>query len=127
MNSPTGELRELTEQIIGCAMEVHRHLGPGLLEAAYEAALRLELAFQKVNFERQKILPVEYKGRYIGNYRVDILVENKVVMQLKSVSHFDPVFSAQIMNYMRLGGFKVGLLVNFNSRLLREGIKRFVL
>jgi len=127
MNSPTGELRELTEQIIGCAMEVHRHLGPGLLEAAYEAALRLELAFQKVNFERQKILPVEYKGRYIGNYRVDILVENKVVMQLKSVSHFDPVFSAQIMNYMRLGGFKVGLLVNFNSRLLGEGIKRFVL
>jgi GxxExxY protein len=121
------DINALTEKIIGCAIEVHRQLGPGLLEGTYEAALAIELESASVSFERQAAFPVLYKGRTIGEYRLDFYVEKQVVVEIKSVERFDPVFSAQILTYLRVTGAKVGLLINFNSRLLHEGIKRFIL
>jgi GxxExxY protein len=117
----------LTERIIGCAIEVHRHLGPGLLESIYESALAVELEFQKISFRRQVIVPIEYRCRLIGEHRLDLIVEDDVVLELKSVERFDPVFEAQLLTYLRLRRIKTGLLINFNSRLLRDGIKRLVL
>jgi len=117
----------LTEKIIGCAIEVHRVLGPGLLEASYEAALAIEFETATLKFQRQLIIPVFYKGRLIGEHRLDFLVEDAVVVELKSVERFDPIFEAQILTYLRLSGKHRGLLINFNSRLLKEGVKRFVL
>jgi GxxExxY protein len=117
----------LTERIIGCAIEVHRELGPGLLEGAYEAALGVELEERGLRYERQKIMPVLYKGRSVGEYRVDLIVEDEVVVEIKSVERLDPVFDAQVLTYLRVTGKHVGLLINFNSRLLKQGVKRFVL
>jgi GxxExxY protein len=121
------ESDQLTQRIIGCAIEVHRHLGPGLLESIYAAALAAELEFQKIAFKQQVSVPIEYRGRILGEYRLDLLVENAVVVELKSVERFDPVFEAQLLTYLKLTKLKTGLLINFNSRLLRDGIKRFVL
>jgi len=119
-------INALTEKIIGCAIEVHRQLGPGLLEGTYEAALAIELEIAGIHFERQLIFPVVYKGRKIGEYRLDFLVDKQVVVEIKSVERFDPVFEAQVLTYLRVTGARVGLLINFNSRLLHEGIKRFI-
>ena len=121
------EKDSLTERIIGCAIEVHRVLGPGLLEASYEAALAIELEAAKLRFQRQLLVPVSYKGRPIGEHRLDFLVEDAVVVELKSVERFDPLFEAQLLTYLRLTGKRRGLLLNFNSRLLKDGIRRFVL
>lgn len=121
------EINELTGKIIGCAIEVHKRLGPGLLESLYEAALCVELEESGLAYERQKVLPVTYRGRSIGEFRIDTVVENTVVLELKSVERHDPVFEAQILSYMRLGNYKFGLLINFNSKLLKDGIKRFIL
>ena len=117
----------LTERIIGCAIEVHRVLGPGLLEASYEAALVIEFTAAKLVFQRQLVIPVFYKGQPIGEHRLDCLVEDSVVVELKSVERFDPIFEAQVLTYLRLSGKHRGLLINFNSRLLKDGVKRFVL
>lgn len=117
----------LTERIIGCAIEVHRQLGPGLLEDTYERALCVELELANLTFKRQVLFPVVYKGRSIGEYRIDLIVEDSVVLELKSVDRFDPVFEAQLLTYLRVTGKKVGLLINFNTRLLKDGIKRYVL
>lgn len=117
----------LTERIIACALEVHRQLGPGLLEATYEAAMCVELQLQGLRFEAQKAIPISYKGKTIGEYRLDLIVEDEVVVEIKSVERYDPVFEAQILTYLRATGKRVGLLINFNSRLLTHGIKRFVL
>ena len=117
----------LTERIIGCAIEVHRVLGPGLLEASYEAALTIEFTAAKMVFQRQLTIPVFYKGQPIGQHRLDFLVEDAVVVELKSVERFDPIFEAQVLTYLRLSGKHRGLLINFNSRLLKDGVKRFVL
>jgi GxxExxY protein len=117
----------LTERIIACAIEVHRELGPGLLESIYESALAVELFQQGVRFARQKQLPVTYKGESVGDFRIDLLVEDLIVVELKSVERNDPLFEAQLLSYMKLGGYNVGLLVNFNSLLLAKGIKRLVL
>ena|SRR5258706_15364582 len=117
----------LTERIIGCAIEVHRVLGPGLLEASYEAALAIEFEAAKLNFQRQLIIPVFYKGQSIGEHRLDFLIEDAVVIELKSVERFDPIFEAQVLTYLRLSGKHRGLLINFNSRLLKDGVKRFIL
>jgi GxxExxY protein len=117
----------LTEKIIGCAIEVHRVLGPGLLEASYEAALAIEFQAAKINFQRQLIIPVFYKNHPIGEHRLDFLVEDAVILELKSVERFDPLFEAQVLTYLRLSGKRRGLLMNFNSRVLKDGIKRFVL
>ena len=117
----------LTERIIGCAIEVHRVLGPGLLEASYEAALVIEFTAAKLVFQRQLVIPVFYKGQPIGEHRLDFLVEDSVVVELKSVERFDPIFEAQVLTYLRLSGKHRGLLINFNSRLLKDGVKRFFL
>jgi GxxExxY protein len=117
----------LTERIIGCSIEVHRELGPGLLECIYQSALSIEFALQGIHFQQQLPIPVSYKGESIGEYRIDMLVEDTVVLELKSTERHDPVFEAQLLSYMKLGGYKIGLLINFNSTLLTKGIKRFVL
>jgi GxxExxY protein len=117
----------LTEKIIGCAIEVHRMLGPGLLEATYEAALCVELKFAGLSFQRQSVVPVSYKNHPVGDYRLDLIVENSVVVEIKTVDRFDPVFEAQLLTYLKITGIKRGLLLNFNSRLLKDGIKRMVL
>jgi GxxExxY protein len=119
------ELNRLTERIIGCAIEVHRHMGPGLLESVYESAMCIELELAGLAHERQKVVPVVYKGHLIGEHRLDLLVEDAVIVELKSVERFDPLFQAQVMSYLKLTGKPVGLLINFNTRLLKEGIHRY--
>jgi GxxExxY protein len=121
------EINKITEKIIGCAIEVHRSLGPGLLESIYEKALCIEFEQKSIKFEKQKIINVSYKTRYVGDFKTDILVEDEVVLELKSVERHDPVFEAQILSYMKLGNNKIGLLINFNSKLLIEGIKRYII
>ncbi len=120
--------RLLTEQIIGAAIEVHKHLGPGLLESAYLICLQRELGLRNVKFECEKPLPIEYKGVQLGSsYRLDLVVEKKVVVELKSVDALEEVHEAQLLTYLKLTGCKVGLLINFNVTVLRNGIKRMVL
>ena len=117
---------KLTEMIIGCA-EVHRQLGPGLLECIYESAMAIELEFGGIGFQRQVAVPIRHRERLIGEHRLDLIVENIVIVELKSVERFDPIFEAQLLTYLKLTKIKVGILINFNSRLLRDGIKRFIL
>lgn len=121
------EQDQLTKKIIGCAIEVHKYLGPGLLESLYEEALCIELKQAGLKYERQKEVPVYYKTHLIGKQRIDLIVEDKVIIEIKSVERFDPVFEAQILSYMKMTSKKVGLLINFNTRLLKEGINRFIL
>ena len=121
------ELNELTEKISGCAIEVHRNIGPGLLESVYDKALAIELKNAGLKFERQKTLNVLYKEKSIGEFKIDVLVENQIVLELKSVERHDPVFEAQLLSYLKLGKYKLGLLINFNKKLLKEGIKRIIL
>ena len=118
---------DITEKIIGCCIEVHQRLGPGLLESIYENALCIEFDLNKINYERQKGFSVNYREKFIGDFRMDLIVENQVVVELKCVQRFDPVFEAQILSYMKLGNFKLGLLINFNSKMFRDGIKRYIL
>ena len=126
--SNLAELNELTKQIIGAAIEVHRHLGPGLLETAYEACLAYELQQLGLSFERQKALPLVYKEiRLDQGYRIDLLVERKVVVELKVVERIGPVHEAQVLSYLRFSGCKIGLLLNFNVKLLKDGIRRFIM
>ena len=118
---------ELTEKIIGCAIEVHRVLGPGLLESAYEECLCRELAVQGIEFERQVSLPVEYKGVKLDcGYRMDIVVEKSVVVEVKTVEKLLPLHEAQLLTYLKLSGIRRGLLLNFNTAVLRSGIKRLM-
>ena len=118
----------LTEKIIGCAIEVHRYLGPGLLESAYEECLCYELLKAGLKVERQKALPVVYKEIKLDcGYRLDILVENCVLIELKSVEALNPVHEAQILTYMKFSNKEVGLLINFNVTLLKYGLKKYVL
>ena len=119
---------QLTEAIIGGAIEVHRELGPGLLESAYEECLCHELQLRGLAFQRQVDLPVVYKGiRLDCGYRADLVVEDRVVLELKTVEKIMPVHEAQLLTYLRLSAKRVGLLLNFNSAVLRDGIKRMVL
>ncbi|MGM0563591.1 MAG: GxxExxY protein [Pseudomonadota bacterium] len=117
----------LSQGVIGAAIEVHRELGAGLLESVYEKALCAELYRRGFNCEQQKVMPVLYKGERIGEHRIDLLVNNRLVIEVKSVERFESVFDAQILSYMKLGQYPVGLLLNFNTKLLKNGIKRFVL
>ncbi len=117
----------LTEKIIGAAIEVHKHLGPGLLESAYEECLCYELKAGNALFERQKVLPILYKGNMIdARYRVDIIVQGVIPIEIKAVQALHPVHDAQILTYMKIGGWEVGLLINFNVPLLKNGIKRII-
>ena len=121
------DINQITEKIIGCAIEVHRTLGPGLLEGTYEEALCIEFSDAGIKFQRQMPFPIMYKGRNLGQYRLDLLVDEQVIVEIKSVERFDSVFEAQILTYLRVTGKRIGLLINFNSRLLRNGVKRFAL
>ena len=121
------ETDPVTERIIGCAIEVHRQLGPGLFEGIYESALCVEMGMCGIPFERQLGLPILYKGRPVGEYRLDLIVDRQVVVEVKAVERHDPVFDAQILTYLRASGCRRGLLINFNSRLLVGGVKRYVL
>jgi GxxExxY protein len=119
---------DLTGEIIGAAMSVHRELGPGLLESAYEVSMGRELTLREIPFQSQVEVPVEYKGvRLDCGYRIDLLVANRVVVELKSVEHLQLVHEAQLMTYLRLSGVRVGLLINFNVPALRRGIVRRIL
>jgi GxxExxY protein len=121
------QLNGLTSRIIGAAIEVHKILGPGLLESIYEAALCIEFEDRGVAYARQVRLPTYYKGRPLGRYEIDLIVEELVIVEIKSVANLTAVFEAQLLTYLRLADKRVGLLINFNSRLLKEGIKRLVL
>jgi GxxExxY protein len=122
------KFEEISNQIIGCAIEVHRALGPGLLESAYEQCLAHELARNDIEFQLQAPMPVIYKGLKLDcGYRLDLIVADSVVVELKSVEKLLPVHEAQILTYLKLSGMRLGLLINFNESLLKNGIKRFVL
>ncbi|APG26464.1 GxxExxY protein [Syntrophotalea acetylenivorans] len=119
---------ELSNQLIGCALQVHRELGPGLLESTYEKCLAHELSFNNIDFKLQHPLPVEYKGiRLECGYRVDLFIEDNLIVELKSVEQIKAVHEAQLLTYMKLASVKTGLLLNFNVNRLKDGIKRFVL
>lgn len=121
-------LQDLTQKIIGSAIEVHRVLGPGLLESAYEHCLVYELQQLRLSVEQQKPLPLVYKAITIEQgYRIDIFVEGKVIVELKTVDQLTDVHVAQILTYMKLSNCQVGLLINFNVKMLKSGIRRFVL
>jgi GxxExxY protein len=121
------ELSALTSRIIGAAIEVHKVLGPGLLESIYEAAMCIELDDRGMSYAQQVRIPAYYKGRPLGKYEVDLIVGDLVVVEIKSVSHLTGVFEAQLLTYLRLTEKRIGLLINFNSRLLKDGIKRMAL
>ena len=122
-----GPHADLTSRIIACVIEVHRILGPGLLESAYEEALCVELKLAGLKFRRQVSRTGFYKGHVIGRYRADLIVEDAVIVDLKAVERFDPIFEAILLTYLRVYKRKVGLILNFNTRLLKDGIKRYVL
>ena len=122
------ELNQITDQIIGAAIEVHKVLGPCLLESAYEECLCHELKERCVSFERQRPLPVIYKSVKLDcGYRLDLLVMGLVIVEIKAVTAIEPIHEAQLLTYLKLGGWKLGLLVNFNVPLLKDGIRRRVL
>jgi GxxExxY protein len=122
------DLKVLTGEIIGAAIEVHRYLGPGLLESAYTKCLMRELSLRGMRFKHECPLPVAYKGvRLDSGYRVDLLVEDAVVVEVKAVESLAKIHEAQLITYLRLGGWTVGLLINFNVDVLRNGIRRRVL
>ena len=122
------EFESLSKNVLGAAIEVHKHLGPGLLESAYEECLAFELVQRGYKIEGQKPIPVVYKEIKLDcGYRIDILVDDVLVLELKSVDCFSPVHEAQILTYMKFAQKKIGLLINFNVTLLKNGIKRYVL
>jgi GxxExxY protein len=119
---------ELSERVIGSAMDVHRQLGPGLLEAVYEECLCFELKQARIDYRRQVPLPVCYKGVQLEcGYRMDIVVEHRLVVEIKAIDRFLPIHEAQILTYLRLSGLPIALLLNFNSVVLKDGLRRFVL
>jgi len=121
------EINKITEGIIGAAIEVHRHLGPGLLESAYQSALAYELNQRGYKVEEQKPLPIKYKEiKLDAGYRLDFLINERVVVEIKSSDGLAPIHDAQILSYLKLSGCKVWLLINFNVKLVKNGIKRFV-
>lgn len=125
------ELDRVTEDLaykaIGCAIDVHRVIGPGYLEGVYENALAVELAHQGLAFERQVSVNVEYRGVNVGNGRIDMLVENSIILELKAVEQFAPVHQAQVISYLKATNLQLGLLINFNTEVLKDGIKRIFL
>ena len=120
-------VNDVTQQVIAAAIDVHRELGPGLLESTYEACLVFELAERGLRVERQKALPVTYKDVRIDcGYRIDLLVEGQVIVELKAVQALDPIHEAQLLSYLKLSDCHVGLLINFNVKLLKAGLRRLV-
>lgn len=119
------DLNTLTGKIIDCAIQVHKQLGPGLLESAYQHALSYMMAKHNIIFEKEKLIPVKIDNHIIdAGYRADFIIAGKIILELKSVEKLIPIHEAQLLTYMRLGEFKLGLLLNFNQHLLKDGIKR---
>lgn len=126
-SAPPTDLNDLTHRIIGAAIAVHRELGPGLLESLYQEAFTMELGANELGFEAQLAIPAFYRGvRLNGGYRIDFLVEGQVVVELKAAERHEPVFTAQLLTYMKLTSCQIGLLINFNVPRLKHGIKRIV-
>lgn len=121
------DINAVTSKIIGAAIEVHRVLGPGFLERIYEEALAAEMHLREIAFERQKPVSVNYKGHAVGEGQLDFLVEDCVIVELKAVDGLLPVHTAQIMSYLKITQYRMGLLINFNVDLLKKGIRRIVL
>ena len=120
------ELNQLSYDIIGCAYQVHKKLGPGLLESTYETCLCYELQKKGIQYERQKELNINYDGILLQNaYRIDLLVKNKIMLELKAVDELKPIHTAQLLTYMKLSNIHIGLLINFNTVNLQNGIKRY--
>ena len=121
------ELNQITDAIIGCSIEIHKQLGPGLLESAYKECLFYELKNNGFDVKREITMPIVYKEIKLDyGYRMDLLVENKVVVELKTVDFIMDVHKAQLLTYLKLGNYKLGLLINFNETLLKDGIKRII-
>ncbi|MBI4834187.1 MAG: GxxExxY protein [Planctomycetes bacterium] len=118
--------KDITDKIIGAAIEAHKILGPGLLEGIYEAALIREFALRNIKYEQQKEIALTYKNSNIGNHRIDLLVENEIIVELKSVEELHPINDAQLITYLKTTGKRVGLLINFNVNRLKDGIKRII-
>jgi GxxExxY protein len=118
------ERDSLTERIIACAIRVHQELGPGLLERAYHAALAIELEMNAFKVVREKCFPALYRGRKVGEYHPDLIIDGEVVVEIKSVARYDPVFLAQMLTYLRVTGINVGLILNFNRPRMIDGVKR---
>ena len=118
---------EISSQVIGAAIEVHKHLGPGLLESSYEACLLYELKDRGLDVKSQVLLPIHYKGFQLdAGYRLDVLVENRLILEIKSVEKLEGIHIAQLLTYLRLSKLKLGLLINFNSEKVIDGVKRVV-
>lgn len=121
------QINKLSGIILDCSIEVHRNLGPGLLESVYEVCLCRELSLKGIKFQRQVLLPVNYKGEKLdADYRIDILVEDEIIIELKSVEQMNPVYEAQLLTYLKLANKKLGLLINFNVPRLIDGFKRML-
>ena len=120
-------LKDITERIISCAIEVHKALGTGLLENIYEEALAYEFTLKQVNYIRQKEISLKYKGKDIGKHRVDYLIEDEVVVELKAVEAMNKIYEAQLLTYLKALDKRVGLLINFNVERLKDGIKRLII
>jgi GxxExxY protein len=122
------DINQLSNAIIGAAIEVHKALGPGLLESIYEECLCQELEIRCLRYDRQKPLPVIYKGRKLDcGYRLDVVVENSIILELKACEKIEPIYEAQLLTYLKLSGLHLGLILNFNVTMMRDGIKRMVL
>jgi GxxExxY protein len=123
---PSPELTELSRKVIGAAIEVHRYLGPGYLEVAYESALAVEFELREIPFRRQFPVSLTYKGIVVGAQRLDFLVDEQLVVEIKSSDSLAPVHRAQVMAYLKAGDYQLGLLINFNVELLSQGIRRVI-
>ena len=126
-NEPPAEVDQLAYQLIGAAMEVHSTLGPGYLEAVYEEALCVELEERSIPFKRQAAFAINYKGRTVGEGRLDVLVGGKLIVELKAVDAILPIHEAQVLSYLKATGHPLALVINFNVRVLKDGIKRWIL
>ena len=123
----SNETEVLIERVIGCGIEVHKALGPGLLESSYGDAMTIELQFQGLSFERERAVPLLYRGVALRPHYVDLIVERSVVVELKAIERLRPVHGAQVLSYLQATGIRAGLLMNFNSDYLKNGLRRFVL
>jgi len=123
---PDEDVDELARRVIGAAIEVHRHLGPGFLEGVYEEALCLELSLREIPFDRQRPIGVDYKGHLVGQGRLDLLVGDRLLIELKAVDRLAPIHNAQVMSYLKATKLHLGLLINFNVPLLKDGIRRII-
>jgi GxxExxY protein len=121
------DLNQLSSKVIGAAIEVHKHLGPGLLESAYEECLCHELGLRGILYERQKELPILFKNRKLDcGYRLDLVVEGAIILELKACGRLEPIHEAQLLTYLKLSGLRLGLLINFNVPVMKNGVKRIL-